>query len=658
MLLVGTPAALAATVVLNNPVPQSGSVVYQTNSGLTVTLNGSTNTTGTPFPDNDTVRLDTSDGTANISASGQANATVHQSELTGPWTNVTRIDATSNAITIDPADKRQVTVSGDVDAFNYSKSVTVSNASDGEVDFVYDGTTGSTTVTIRGLPPDVAIEAVDLADGSVLDSNTTTQNGVVTLTMSNSKHQVDLQTAANSPPSLVDASPRGNTYTDQRSGTTLTFTPQDDNSSTIDWTVYARNESGGFEAIASGSGPNGTQQSVTTTAINGTNQWYVELEDGEGLNATSPTFQYRAAGVLEIYDDADEELLQQETVTVQISATQGSLQETQTTNNGILSLENLTDQEYVLEISAPGFSNRTRVITSPAGTYRTKLYNSSTAYDQSFTLDDNTGFFPADETKLEFQERINGTYRTTASEYFGPPNEATLALVDGREYRIVVTNRDGDSRSLGAFVANETLAGTTIEIVVTEFNPDDEAQSTPLYTWDARFQNPDGIDPYIKFDWNLTNTSVTAENFKLKIYQYNNESNVIYQNNFGLTQSISHNQPLTEDQADQTWVVEWSATIDGEEETGQELVSRPQQPLLGDLDALWKQAAGFTVILLTAGLWSQLNRGVGAVVTGGVAGVVWYLGFLGGVGNVGAIAAAIAIGLLQKAAEPSGNALP
>lgn len=160
----GVAAAANESAAAGNTAVVSGDVVYQTDSGLEVTDRTGANIDGNPFPDGATLALPG----LHISAAGTAAVAVEQ--RTGTETRLSQLDADSNDVTVDPADKLAVTLGGGLVRFSYEDPTF--EVAGVDFDFGYRATgTGTVAYPDSGLPDSVTIEAIATASGAVLDAS-------------------------------------------------------------------------------------------------------------------------------------------------------------------------------------------------------------------------------------------------------------------------------------------------------------------------------------------------------------------------------------------------------------------------------------------------------------------------------------------------------
>ena len=160
--------------------------VYQTNSGVEVTLTDQRQVTATPFPASDTF----SDQNVTISGSNAA-VSIGDNTYAGSPVTVTDVSATGN-VRIDRTDlNRPVTVeSGSANTLQI-RNYTVGN---GNADLAYDSSAGF-NATLEGLPTDTSIAVVDTATGSPLTVSATDPSGVATFDLPSGTRNVRLERA-------------------------------------------------------------------------------------------------------------------------------------------------------------------------------------------------------------------------------------------------------------------------------------------------------------------------------------------------------------------------------------------------------------------------------------------------------------------------------
>jgi hypothetical protein len=269
-------------VVAASSIGVTGDLPLQTTTGFTVTLeNPGSFPASNPFPaSGDTISL--SSGTVTAAAAGELTIP-NGGSLTGTTTELESIDLLSTTAQIDPSDKSQFDISGDVTAIGVQTTIAVD---DGNADFDYTST-GSYDLVLRGLPASTGIVALD-SSGQTLGTGTSDGSGTLTLTMTETGTNT-AELITNDAPALSNLAPDGTTETD----------PDVLLSVDVDDTSFAKLGGDSIEVEfydASDNSQIGTTQTVTSAATvtqtftqttNGQVEWYVEATDQYGLTTRS-----------------------------------------------------------------------------------------------------------------------------------------------------------------------------------------------------------------------------------------------------------------------------------------------------------------------------------------------------------------------------------
>ena len=383
---------------------------------------------------------------------------------------------------------------------------------------------------------------------------------------------------------------------------------------------------------------NGTATISGSFAGGGKHEWYAVANDsysfdGQSLSSVSDTFSFKNPVDVKVHDgDAPSTLLDDRTINAEIVGTDAdsNFRTTRSTNNGTLPLRGLPDEDLRVRLNATGYAERV-IIAKPYGneTRRTVMYNLSnaTTYEQCFQLDSRGAGFAPDTTQLVIQTYLDGQWSDSTGQYFGAANLVCSNLEDGEDYRLKVT--DGrNTRNLGGYEADVSFQNEVITLVVdgVTFGLDRGKD----YRWQAQLTNESG-SPEILFkldpqDQDLNDLSVT-------VWERGSPSTVLDTiEEPGSIGVYAANFPLTSSEAQQEWVVNWTATYpDGSLATGQTIVSlespattlippgTPSEVVLG-------LAVG--IVILLAMVFSQLHAGVGMGITVAFAGLLVLLGVL------------------------------
>lgn len=627
----GVMVAAAGGAVFQNNVPMSGTVPFQTESGVAVHVSGASDFNGTEFRSDTEVYIATGQGDASFSGTGSASADVDASNLTGTWTNVTNLDVSTNELTINPEDKARASVSGNADSFAFRKDVSVT---DSKPDFVYAGTTGTTTVTVRGVAPGVRIVATD-STGTILGSGTSSSTGVVTLSgMANSEHVVTL--SAESGPYVKTADPTDDTYLDYRNVdlNATVVDPEGDDFESVEIQTYG---SGTWTTVATETGlPSGNEINASISAHPGRNTWRVIMNATGNRDKVSKNFTFRTPGVITIYNGTTDTVASTTTITAGVASISSDYRNSLTTTTGSADLVGIAPPDEILasDWSGSGLENQSLVIRDPSKNGTVVLYETSAAstYTQCFSVSDPTGTFTPGNSWVVVEGYVDGSWKTVGSEQFGVENEANIVIEDGKSYRIRLRNEDGDLRVLGGFTGDSSNNCVPLDVTSSVGDPDDP--NTVNHNATCTDTDPKRV----KFEYN--DTAVVTSTIYYHVYEYQNASNVLVPNTtftgtFGV---FTYTANVPSDQNNTAWVVDAVAVRDGQENLQIERVVCGQRDVLPSMPQ-WLITFVFTgFIFITAGLFSQLNGAIGGLVVAGLGAMMWFMGLAPGMLGGGVVA--------------------
>jgi len=635
----------------DNPAPVSDGVPFGAPNGFYVTLEGNTSVGMEKFTNGtDTVVLETTSGNVTAQADGVADITLHTSNMTGPWTNVTDISASLNPVTIDPEDKQQAVAGGDIDRLHFRSASAVA-ADDGTVDFFYAGTSGTSRVTISGAPASTTLYAIDAQTGTILDKADSDGSGTVTFdSLENSEHNVVLQTGVNKAPTLSDASPQG---MQNSQATQFTVDVNDSNFAAGDTVEVVFSYEGSeidTQTISS-------NQTVSTSApaaaqLGGAQNWSVEAADDFGGTA-SESYMYSVPQTLEFRNEAQPHgLIKNASSPIQIEAVFFEDIETdpaiidRTTTNGKINLTGLpVGSEFSVSVSAPGYNNRTvRIESIFEQSNIFLLEKSATTVENRFIVNDRTGSFPPEDTEIIIQAPVDESeyqtggegfvWRTVSGDDLGADEAFVADLEEEKRYRILVTNEQGDQRNLGSYVPE--VSGT-IELNIGSVNVN--AQAPEGVGFNATYQNTtSGRQIAIQYN----DTADATEQLIVNIYERNNESNTLIDNESfsGPFGTYKHIEPVPAGDNETTWVVEVEG-VRGTDSSGQvrenvefQQYTGPGFTVLGGMPDWLITVIFVGVIWGVAGTFSQFNGHVGGIVVAGLGAMFFFVGvvpaYLGG----------------------------
>lgn len=536
----------------------------------------------------------------------------------------------------------------------------------------FDEGSGSTATDSAGSNDGTVNGAVYVQDRlwSVLGSNTFSSTGNHTITWTKSQNasvRVNV-TFANDQQELHDegviyesvepevdnstASPTGDL---SQSDQTLSIQINDTDfplvqGDSVDVEFFVDSSAIGTDTIAS----NGTA-TLSHTFTGGDHTWHAVATDSSSLSNTSDTFSVSAPKNLSIRpESAPDEYVDEVEVNVTAYARDGTIV-TKTTNDGNVSLDGFPiDQAIIVRANASGYYPRSTVIEDIYDQQSMYMLNRSTpAYLVRSDLQDPTGNFPRGDTVLFVDRDLNksGTveWTTIAGDEFGVSG-VPVYLEQEERFRLRVKNLEtGDVNVIGPFTAiqSETVTVSTGSATV-EF-----PESNRSYNWQVT-ENETG--KYVLFEYN--DTAEQTEEVKLTVHERYNDSNVLVDNQtFTGTNNIVHQQLLSNEQVNTTWMAElYIDRGDGFEHYRVPVTGGQRSIIPVDLDATWVTGVGVFIVLITGMAFSQLNQGVGAITTSLVGGMLWYLGVLDGVTIGPAIVAAIAISFVFHYQQSGGVA--
>jgi hypothetical protein len=226
----------------------------------------------------------------------------------------------------------------------------------------------------------------------------------------------------------------------------------------------------------------------------GVHTWSVEVTDQQGHTLTSDTFQVAVPGELEVYNEAKpNQIVDNTTLRVRVfDGTSDTVVEREVTD-GTVDFSGLpATGRFIVTVDGDEnkFNYRRIVVSSLFDQQEIYLLpTDATSADITFQLDDATGAFPSEETRLFIERPINkdfdgdGTnetqYQVISGDNFGAAQDFPTTLETGERYRLRIENNDGDVRVLGSYTATGDAA-EVLEIgsVIISGEADDGATAT------------------------------------------------------------------------------------------------------------------------------------------------------------------------------------
>jgi len=645
LLLAAGLSAPAAAQQLDGGGDLQGDAVLETNSGLEVTLTGPTNVSwDSLFSDDNTIDLETASGNATFSATGTSSADIVHNEISGEWTNVTDLSVAQNSIEINPEDKQAVTVAGDTDALSF-RAVTLD---DGAADVYYRGTSGSTTLTVTGLPADQRVRAYDTSTDTVLDAAVTDGSGVATFNLPNSEHTVELQ-STDAQPDLSNPTPDSEV---NNRNVTVSVDADHPDFPGVETTV---NISVNGTQVHNETITEASTIETSLTVDGGTHDVTATAEDEFGETDTL-NWTFSTPTDIEVRkENSPDQLVDNRTVSVEFYDEGSDTVYTRETSDGTIDREGLpADTTLIVSTEASGYANRQFIIDSLSEQSTIYLLNTSEVdtNEITFTLTDRTGQYPPESTELFIKKPITRnnttTYQTVAADTFGV-NGYTTILESGQRYRLSVRNQDGDVRVLDRYTPT---VDEIVELTVGdfEFEYDGEGRS---YQWNAAMDTTtvtvNGEDQQRdQATFEYSDPYGLTETLEVDIYEKGNQSNVLLDEEYESLGNISYTQTLSENNTGKTWVVAINGTRDGAQVEGQTLIGgNDLQPGI-PLDPWWKEVLSVFALFVLAGVFGGVRAEAGAIVVALAAGVMYYMGWLPGDITAGMIIVALFVAVAYR----------
>jgi len=613
-----------------------GGTAYETGSGLVVTtsvdhdLNGSN-----PFVGSNGLHINN----VTFSASGTSELTVDQ--FLGSETQLSSIDASTSAITVDPSDKDSVTISGGVTDLDFD-DVQLDRTSQ----LTYSASS-SGTITVRGLATNTEFVAAT-AGGTVLSNGTTTSSGEATISVSSgSNEEIVLYEPVAPEIDNGAASPADGGQVSQRDvNLSIPISDVDfghGDSVTVDFYLD------GSKVATKNISSNSTVSTTQTVSSGGEHEWYVEAVDAFGQSQRSDAnagtagdqnFTFTNAATLRVFNEsAPDELVNSTTVDVTFFG-DGETTETRSATDGVIDFAGLPlDEEFIIRVQAQGYRDRTIFIPSLLEQERVYLLpENANSVQVRFTLDDVTGTFSQDSTLfIEKPITINNQtdYQIIVSDQFGVDG-VTTNLEQGVRYELRIRNQQGTTAQLSAYDAEVSESVVLQPSAASVQRPQNQAIG-----YEINYDQPNDkvtveyVDPAELTDSLTVSIKSRDGSHVLKSAQTYSDANA-------LSLSVPTNGTLN-----QTYLVNVTADRNGEQIKISEPIGPRQEDLTPDGLGGYTELIGAMIILLIGGTFSMLNVGVGAMVTSLLGGVLWYFGFMGGLASGAAVSLAIGIATLN-----------
>jgi len=310
------------------------------------------------------------------------------------------------------------------------------------------------------------------------------------------------------------------------------------------------------------------------------------------------------------------------TVTVQLLGENETVE--RTSDTGRVSLQGVpVDDPLLATVEASSGYEDTVVYISSLQDQSTVylLSNNVSTVDTRFELQDPTGQFSSQSylfIRKPINESGNITFQTVYADRFGVEG-VTATLEEGERYRLRVRSTDGVTQDIGPYRADVSETVTV--------RPGSPSITIGNYSegWDAAA----GLDN-TTLEYRYSDPENETDSVTVWIHEKGDPSSQLAPNQtyFNLGE-VQASESLTTNESQKTWVVNFVVDRGTEEFVAQEIVAN-QPNLVPDLSKEWRLIFGIGILLISAGMFSVLNAGVGGVVVAIEGGLLWWTGWLEG----------------------------
>lgn len=609
-LIAGAGLALAASHVWGT----DGTVTWEAADGPAVTTHGEiAGETVDPIPDPNTVDF----GTHEFHSDGETSLDVD--ELDDDY-RLSDIEAPVE-LTIS-SDGTMLTIGGDVATLEYREW----QLDDGATDFHVDGLSGTVGVALSGLPDEQWI-AVEDAEGERMTAAWTGDDGEAEFVIDEDS-SLELVTIDDGEIWGDPDPPDGGTV-DVMEDVELSIPVSTPTGENMQATVIDASDG---SAIASQTVGEDDLVSVTwPDPALGTNEWYVELDEG----GETETFSFATPSTIEIRDELTGELLDDE-FEVEVEFFDGG--ETvfvDTTDDGVLELEGLPhDTEFVVSASPTDdesdYLDRRVILPdiSQAATIYMLDETETEVVEMEFLLEDQTGQFDDADTKLiisrPFDEEngedvMQRQFEPVVGDRFDAADRFGAMLEADVRYQLRIIAGDGTTRQLGEIVPTRA---EVLELRIDDLEWDLGFDAQEDVEWD--FEQVDG---QIRLQINDSQQLLT--DVDIQIYATRNESRIIYDDiHSGPYGELTITQTIPDEFENVTsWTIEWQAQKNSTV-GGMEIVGVGNYGIGIPVSSTHLGLFSAALIAFVAGMFSVRVSEVGVVITPLVALALWGVGWL------------------------------
>lgn len=423
-----------------------------------------------------------------------------------------------------------------------------------------------------------------------------------------------------------------------------------DNGETVDFSIVIGNVVEYQEDITSNQTITYTHDFNTGFESGGEIEWYAFADDGSNTTA-SPDRTIFVPADLRIENESDPGTLI--TNTTEVTFYGNGQVYTRSTSDGTLSLAGLPARDYVINsvVVDGSYISRSNYILDP---YSDKtIYHlpaNATTIESRFTIRDQTGIFSSSSV-VQIQRAINSSgsveYETVSADRFGSEG-FTAVLESNQRYRVRIISEDLENFQVVGPYRSDVSEAVTVEpgdpvVNVGEFEQgwnasiEQDIAGASLTTYTVTY-----ADPEIRTDEITIWLSYTIDGSQQKT------GNRTYYD----VETISDNFITLNDTSETTVFANFVVERGNESYRFTRAVYRQDTSGVPvNIDNGVIQIVSGLVLLLTAGLFSQTNHEIGAVVVVALAGVLWAVSLDGGMATAAVLVSAGLIAILFKLAK-------
>lgn len=397
----------------------------------------------------------------------------------------------------------------------------------------------------------------------------------------------------------------------------------------------------------------GGTANVSVGPDGGAHDWHAVATDGADQTTTSSTYSFNSPDTLHLRNETDTSELIDSPVDVEVRFFTSDEIVSRSASNGTVDLSGLPiDEGFVVEADANQDYHSRTVYIDDIHTQQNvfMLSKNVSSVESRFELEDPTGQYDA-QSVLYVQKPVdfNGSvqYQTVYADQLGSEG-VTANLEEGSRYNLRIESESGVSQDIGPYRADITETVTV--------RPGSPTISVDSYEdgWGGTAEIIEPAEGDYKIEYVYEDPDDLTDSVDVSVTEKGNQSNQLGANqthtDLGEASGMYN---LTANESEKTWVVNFDVDRDGEQYRTFEEVSI-MRDLTGDLSDGWRLIIAIGILLVSAGVFSRLNSGVGGVVVSIEAGVLYWTGWLSGATTVAGVMIALFVSVIVHIYRTSG----